>query len=98
MELIDTHSHIYYDKYDDIDEVINRALKNDVQLCFLPNIDRSTVAAMNLLSDQYPDHCFPMMGLHPCSVSENFKNELKHIEGFFSERKYSSRSSANKNK
>ena len=72
--LIDTHTHIFLEDFkDDIDDVIKRALDNDVQLCFLPNIDRNTIADMHLLSDKYPDQCFPMMGLHPCSVKADFK-------------------------
>ena len=87
--LIDTHTHIFLEDFkDDIDDVIKRALENNVQLCFLPNIDRNTIADMHLLSDKYPNQCFPMMGLHPCSVKAGFKNELKHIEEHFNERQY----------
>lgn len=28
----------------------------------------------------YPDNCFPMLGLHPCSVKENFRTELRTLE------------------
>jgi len=87
--LIDTHTHIFLEDFKhDIDKVIERALKSNVQLCFLPNIDQSTIADMHSLCDQYPSHCLPMMGLHPCSVKGDFKNELKHIESHLNKRQY----------
>ena len=32
---------------------------------------------MNKLTQSFPENCFPMMGLHPCSVKENFEEEHK---------------------
>ena len=32
------------------------------------------------LADRLPDHAHPMMGLHPCSVKENYQNELDIVE------------------
>lgn len=77
---IDTHAHLYLKQFDeDIDAVIQRALDAKVQKIFLPNIDSSTTKLMFGLCDKYPEICFPMMGLHPCSVKENFEEELEHI-------------------
>jgi len=77
---IDSHAHLYLDQFkEDIDEVISRALASNVQKIFLPNIDSSTTESMYELSAKYPEICFPMMGLHPCSVKENYKEELEHI-------------------
>src|SRR5690606_9214642 len=39
------------------------------------------------LSDTYPGICFPMMGLHPCSVKENYQEELSQIEKVLTKRK-----------
>jgi len=78
---IDTHAHLYLDKFkEDIDEVINRALDLDIRKIYLPNIDSSTTEDMNQLSKKFPEVCFPMIGLHPCSVKENYKEELEHID------------------
>lgn len=78
---IDSHAHLYLPQFeDDIDEVIQRAIESNVQKIFLPNIDSSTTEAMFKLSEKYPDVCYPMMGLHPCSVKENYKDELAHIK------------------
>ena len=47
---------------------------------FLPNIDSKTTGAMFQMAEDYPHHCFPMMGLHPTSVRENYRDELTTIE------------------
>jgi TatD DNase family protein len=33
---------------------------------------------------QFQDCCFPMMGLHPCSVNDDYKNQLKWVEACLS--------------
>jgi len=78
---IDTHAHLYSEKFDeDIKHVIQRALDLDIRKIFLPNIDSNTTDAMNALAKAFPNICYPMIGLHPCSVKENYKDELKHID------------------
>lgn len=77
---IDTHAHLYLDKFDeDIDLVIDRAKNMNIQKIFLPNIDRSTTERMLNLSDKFNSICYPMIGLHPCSVKEDYNLELNHI-------------------
>ncbi|MFZ4402279.1 MAG: TatD family hydrolase [Bacteroidales bacterium] len=77
MVLIDTHTHLYLDDYkDDIQEVVNRALQNNVEYFLLPNIDSSTINKMNTLCKLYPERMFPMIGLHPTSVKGNYMQEL----------------------
>jgi TatD DNase family protein len=89
MELIDTHSHIYLrDFRNDIDEVVSRALKNSVKKILLPNIDSGSVIPLHALCDSYPDVCYPMMGLHPRSVKENYKDELKKLWKQLEKREY----------
>jgi TatD DNase family protein len=51
----------------------------------LPNIDQSSIEGMLTLADNYPNICYPMMGLHPCSVDENSLEILKNLEFFFTE-------------
>lgn len=81
MNLIDTHSHIYSDDYDqDIKEVIINAKEQGVSRIFLPNIDIETVPAMLALANQYPGFCIPMMGIHPTSVTEDYHTQLTEIE------------------
>ena len=89
MILIDTHSHIFLEEFDDDRElVIQRALSNDVKKILLPNIDSTSVKPMLALSDKHPDICYPMMGLHPTSVKENWQDELYLVEKWLTERKF----------
>lgn len=81
MKLIDTHSHIYSEAFDeDIAEVIQRAKEANVGQIFLPNIDSESIEPMFKLVKDYPDFCLPMMGLHPTSVKENYVEELAICE------------------
>lgn len=85
MILTDTHSHLYDTKFvEDRKAMILRAFEENIQRIFIPNIDQNTVKAMMDIVAAYPQKCFPMMGLHPCHVNENYKQELavikKHLD------------------
>lgn len=81
MNLIDTHTHIYLEEFDnDRAEMMERARLGKISRLYLPNIDSSSIAGMMKLEEQYPGICYPMMGLHPCSVNEDFKQELGLVE------------------
>jgi TatD DNase family protein len=81
MMLIDTHTHLFLENFDqDIDAVIQRAREKDVHLMLLPHIDSDTTQRMLHLSFRYPGVCLPMMGLHPGSVKENYKDELDWVQ------------------
>lgn len=87
--LIDTHSHIYSEDFsNDIEEVIQRAFENDVRKIVLPNIDSSSLKKMLDLTDKYPQICFPLIGLHPTSVNEDYEDELELIEFWITKRKF----------
>ena len=89
MFFIDTHTHLYLEQFDtDRAEMIQRAFDNNVNYMLLPNIDSSSIKSMMNLCDHYPKNCFPMMGLHPTSVKENYKEELKKMEEQFSKRNF----------
>lgn len=89
MQWIDTHAHLYSDAFDeDREKVIQRALEAGVTKILLPNIDRESVAGMHSLSDHFPETCFPMMGLHPCSVSENWEDQLAQLKPWLNQRNY----------
>ena len=78
--LIDTHAHIYLDNFDDdIDQIIKRSMDADVRKILLPNIDVSSINRVHNLCESFPEICFPMMGLHPCSVHEGYESELAKI-------------------
>lgn len=89
MELIDTHCHIYLPEFEkDRDETIQRGLKSNVKKFVLPNIDSSTMENMLTLAKSYPAHCFPLAGLHPSSVEEDYIEELKNIRNYLDKRKF----------
>ena len=82
MILTDTHIHLYAEEFDgDRKELIQSAIEQQVSRFFLPNIDSTSVKGLLDLQQQYPENCFPMMGLHPCSVKENWKDEIKIVRG-----------------
>ena len=79
--ITDTHTHLYLKEFDsDIDAVINRALALNINNFFLPAIDSSHTESMLNLKKSYPNIMHMMAGLHPCSVKEDYLNELKHVE------------------
>lgn len=89
MILIDTHTHLFTEEFDsDRTEVVQRTISAGVKKMFLPNIDSSSVSAMLSLEKQFPKNCFAMMGLHPCSVTANYLEELKIVEDWLSKRKF----------
>ena len=82
MEFIDTHTHLFAAEFnDDISEVIQNAIDKGVSKMLLPNIDSSTTKQMLNLSQQYPENCFPMIGIHPCSVKKDLiEKDMQHVE------------------
>ncbi|MDD2437685.1 MAG: TatD family hydrolase [Massilibacteroides sp.] len=89
MHLIDTHSHLYLEEFDpDREELVHLAKENGIVSLLFPNIDRESVSRLHKICDYYPDFCYPMMGLHPTSVSANYVSELIYLESLLSKRMY----------
>lgn len=89
MTLFDTHSHIYLDDFnDDLPDLIERADKVGVKQVFMPAIDSSTHAKMLDTEQRFPAICHSMMGLHPCSVRDNYLEELRVAEDWLTRRKF----------
>jgi len=89
MHLVDTHNHLYLEEFNnDREEVIRRALDAGVTSILMPNIDSSSIVPMLALADKYPDLCYPMIGLHPTSVKENFMDEISTVESHLASRKF----------
>lgn len=81
MDFIDSHSHIYSeDFFDDFEEVIGRAKEVGINKILLPNIDVESIEQMRTAYSKYPDYLYPMMGLHPTSVGEDYLNNLKIVK------------------
>ncbi len=89
MKLIDSHCHLYLKEFaDDVDEIIRRARNAGVARFYLPSVDSRVVEDMLKLEALYEGECFPMMGLHPCSVKENYQQEIEIISEWLSKRKF----------
>ena len=74
MNLIDTHSHLYAEEFDENrDLLIHEAIESGIEKILLPNIDSTSIDRMFSLCDAYPGFVFPMMGLHPTSVIATMK-------------------------
>jgi TatD DNase family protein len=88
MQFIDTHTHLYLSEFDaDRDEVVNRGTSNGISKMLLPNIDTNSVKLMLDLVSRYPGICFPMSGLHPTSVKEDYLSQLDSLEKLTTENK-----------
>jgi TatD DNase family protein len=90
MQFIDTHSHLYSSQFDeDRTQAINDAISAGVSTILLPNISSEYTKGMLEVCGEFPENCFPMMGLHPCDVNEdNIEGELLHVEQELAKGKY----------
>jgi len=87
--ITDTHTHLYSDQFDeDRNEMMNRAKDAGVSRFFIPAIDSSYTESMLKLEAEYPDDVFLMMGLHPTSVKENYKEELAIVKKWIDQRNF----------
>lgn len=85
MQLIDTHSHLYAEEFDDDrGEAVLRARERGVERLLLPAIDSESHERLFALASECPDLCRPMMGLHPTSVNDNprWREELALVEQY----------------
>jgi len=89
MKLIDTHTHLYTEAFDeDRDQVIKNAIAKGIERFYLPSIDSKYTSRMYDLEKEYPNHIRLMMGLHPTHVKENCKEELQHVEQNLSQHRF----------
>ncbi|HFA47921.1 MAG TPA: TatD family deoxyribonuclease [Bacteroidetes bacterium] len=87
--MTDTHTHLYLNQFDgDRKEVIQRAKDEGVQQFYLPNIDSTTIEGMLQMEKDFPSECHAMMGLHPCSVKEDYQKELATVKEWLGKRPF----------
>jgi len=80
---VDTHTHIYLEDFNnDRKVIIEECYRLNVKKLFLPNIDLNTIENVIEISNKYKNICYPMVGLHPCSVKQNFRAELKVLKSY----------------
>jgi len=89
MRFIDTHAHLYSSPIkENIEGIMKSAMDNGIDTIIMPAIDSTTLEAMLEVEKTYPKNTMAMMGLHPCSVKENVKEELAIIEAQLQKRKF----------
>ena len=96
MILTDSHTHLYYEA--DAEKrnlMMQRCFDSGVERLFLPNVNSSTVPLVYGLCDEYPQNCFPMLGLHPCDVKDvpdgevmNYKDELSALRQSMDQKRF----------
>ncbi len=90
MLFTDTHCHLYSEDFNpDRETVIQHAFNEGVSRIFLPNVDADSIPGMMELAAKYPNNCFAMMGLHPCSVKEDFEKILANMRPWFEKHPFS---------
>lgn len=88
MYFIDTHTHIYLPEFDgDRDEMMQRSKEANVEITIMPAIDSATHDAMITVESAY-ENCYSMIGLHPCSVNQDYEKELTVISEYLKRRKF----------
>ena len=87
--MIDTHAHIYLPEFDhDRAQMIQRAKSAGVSKILLPAIDSEVINEMLHLAETEKGYCLPMMGLHPCSVKNEFEKELSIVTEYLNNPEY----------
>ena len=88
VKYIDTHSHLYVRQFDaDRAAVVARA-QEVLHAVFLPNIDCESVEEMNRLTALAPDFFFPLIGLHPSHVKDDFEAALQRLKAWLDDPQY----------
>lgn len=80
LRIVDTHSHLFTEEFDaDRAAVLKRAKDEGVTRIYMPNIDETTIDRLLQVCEDNSGYCFPMMGLHPTSVNEDFEIALQQV-------------------
>ena len=67
--------------------MVRRAIAAGITRIYLPNIDAESIEPMLALEAAFPENCFAMMGLHPCSVQpDTYEAELSLVEKWLGQR------------
>lgn len=80
--IVDTHTHLYLPEFkDDADGVdaVCRAIGSGVEKMIFPNVDMSTLGAMEQLARKFPENVACAIGLHPTEVNAEWKVVLSDL-------------------
>jgi len=80
LSIIDTHCHLDGEEFrEDLDAVVTRAREAGVTAVGVPGIDLKSCESVIELCNRYPGYCYPMLGLHPEEVREDWRDVLSAI-------------------
>ena len=86
--MIDTHAHIYLKEFDiDRLDIVTKAREEGIDIILMPAIDSESHEKMLQVEAEF-DGCLSMMGMHPCSVKGNYKEELELVKGYLQKRRF----------
>lgn len=80
---IDTHTHVTDDAFRGEEEaVVERAVAAGVGKMLLADVGSEERAPMFAACERHPGVLYPMLGLHPENIKENWKDELSELENW----------------
>lgn len=80
---VDTHCHLDGEEFkEDLEAVISRAREAGVAAIGVPGIDLKSCETVLALCRQYPGFCYPMLGLHPEEVRDDWTAVLAQIHQY----------------
>ena len=80
IDCIDTHAHLFVEAFHgEVDAVVDRAKEANVRKVLLPNIDEDSINELKELVTRHPGYVYPMMGLHPTSVTKEWRKQLNRV-------------------
>ena len=77
--LVDTHCHLFKDYYDDIDEILQNALKHGVGAVIVNGTNRHDNKEVLELVSKY-DMVYGALGIQPEEIADDYEETLKFIE------------------
>ncbi len=84
LSFVDTHAHLDGEEFrEDLHEVADRAKKAGVAAVLVPAIDRNSIRSVMNVCRQFPGYCYPMLGLQPEEVKEDWREVLADMKCAF---------------
>jgi len=86
MHFIDTHAHLYKEYFPaTFKEVVQRAVQEDVKQIIVPCVKAANIFELFEAADQFPNNLYPLIGLHPTDVNEDYETEVEILEKYLSD-------------
>lgn len=80
IEFVDTHTHLFVSEFnEDRDAAVHRALQSGVSKLCLPSITEETLPDVLAMCERYPGTCYPMIGLHPTELGDDYRDTLDRL-------------------